>query len=43
MNFAVSKGMEMLRKAVGEFAITEPDAGSNVMAMSSIAQNEGDH
>jgi glutaryl-CoA dehydrogenase (non-decarboxylating) len=28
---------------IGAFAITEPDAGSDVMAMSSIAQDEGDH
>jgi len=28
---------------IGAFAITEPDAGSDVMAMSSSAQNRGDH
>jgi glutaryl-CoA dehydrogenase (non-decarboxylating) len=28
---------------IGAFAITEPDAGSDVMAMSSTAQDEGDH
>jgi glutaryl-CoA dehydrogenase (non-decarboxylating) len=28
---------------IGAFAITEPDAGSDVMAMSSIAQDGGDH
>jgi len=28
---------------IGAFAITEPDAGSDVMAMSSTAQNGGDH
>lgn len=28
---------------IGGFAITEPDAGSDVMAMSSIAEDKGDH
>jgi len=28
---------------IGAFAITEPDAGSDVMAMSSTAQDSGDH
>ena len=28
---------------IGGFAITEPDAASDVMAMSSIAEDEGDH
>jgi len=28
---------------IGAFAITEPDAGSDVMAISSTAQDEGDH
>ena len=28
---------------IGAFAITEPDAGSDVMAMSSTARDEGDH
>jgi len=28
---------------IGAFAITEPDAGSDVMAMSSTAQDHGDH
>ena len=28
---------------LGSFAITEPDAGSDVMAMSSIAEDKGDH
>jgi glutaryl-CoA dehydrogenase (non-decarboxylating) len=28
---------------IGAFAITEPNAGSDVMAMSSTAQDEGDH
>ena len=28
---------------IGGFAITEPDAGSDVMAMSSIAEEKGDH
>lgn len=28
---------------IGGFAITEPDAGSDVMAMASVAQDKGDH
>ncbi len=30
-------------KSLGSFAITEPDAGSDVMAMSSAAEDKGDH
>jgi glutaryl-CoA dehydrogenase (non-decarboxylating) len=31
------------RVTIGGFGITEPDAGSDVMAMASTAEDKGDH
>ncbi len=42
---AVNKYVEKLCTAeyIGGFGITEPDAGSDVMAMASVAEDKGDH
>mgnify|MGYP006276668719 FL=1 len=42
---AVKKYVEKLCTAeyIGGFGITEPDAGSDVMAMASVAEDKGDH